>query len=118
MWRNNMIKLMDIINESIRIPEHRLSLARIQVNMEKILPELTATQNNKLTQLFTELSEMATHLNSLPYTKFNYEDWKLYMLEVEEKVNELHEAVQKIADKKKDLNCQPLIIAIQETLGY
>lgn len=113
-----MIRLTDLLQESVMAPENRISLGRIHINLEKILPELTKAQSNKLTKLFEEVSLVSMQLNGKPYTKFNHQEWIAELAMLDAKINDLREEVMKISKKKETLNCSPLIKALDEALGY
>jgi len=95
---------------------NRINLMKIGTLMEKITPELNKTQSKKVTELFTEISMMATQLNVLPYTKFNMEAWQLLILGTNQKLMELKEEVAKIASGKQNINCAPLLNALDEAI--
>lgn len=112
-----MIRLKDIIAESfVNAPENRVNLNGISVIMEKILPELADKDSKKLVTLYAELSEMATQLNAMPYTKFNMDGWTLALLAAKSKVHELKEEITKIAESKESLDCSTLLKALDEIL--
>ena len=95
---------------------NRINLMKIGALMEKITPELNKTQSKKVTELFTEISMMATQMNVLPYTKFNMEAWQLLILGTNQKLMELKEEVAKIASGKQNINCSPLLNALDEAI--
>lgn len=95
---------------------NRVNLMKIGTLMEKITPELNKNQSKKVTELFTEISMMATQLNVLPYTKFNAEAWELLIFGTNQKLMELKEEVAKIASGKQNINCAPLLKALDEAI--
>lgn len=113
-----MIRLTDLMKESVMAPENRISLGRIHVNLEKVLPELTKTQSDKLTKLFEDVSLVSMQLNAKPYTKFNHQEWVAELAMLNANIKKLREEVMKISNKKESLNCEPLIKALDEALGY
>ena len=117
-----MIKMRDIIvesllTESVMHPVHRISLGRIQINLEKVLPEVTKKQAKKLEKIFEEISDVATTLNAIPYTKFDHSAWVIEIELLNNKLQELQKEAQSIAKNKK-IDCAPLMKALQEVLGY
>jgi hypothetical protein len=97
---------------------NRINLMKIGALMEKITPELNKNQSKKVTELFTEISMMATQLNVLPYTKFNAEAWELLIFGTNQKLMELKEEVAKIASGKQNINCAPLLKALDDAILY
>jgi hypothetical protein len=91
---------------------------RVSTNLEKILPELTAAQATKLTEMMTEISVAVSALNTLPYTIFNADEWNIYILAATQAVGALKEEVVKISEKKESVNCAPLIKALDEVFSY
>jgi hypothetical protein len=115
MDKKNSLLLKDLLREA---KENRINLMRISTLMEKILPEVTAPQSKKLTEMFTEVSMMVTHLNSLPYTKFNVTEWQILIATTYAKITELRETVGKISEENTSINCKPLIKALDEVFIY
>lgn len=112
-----MIKLTDILLENAY---NRVNLMKIGALMEKALPELTKDQSEKLTELFTELSMMATNMNGLPYTVKEYKlnEWQLLIASFHKKLDEFRSEVMNIHEKSDKVNCTPLIKALDEVLTY
>lgn len=112
MWRNKMsLLLKDLLRENM---ERRLNLMKVQAIMEKVLPEISKEQANKLSELFTEASIMATQLNMTPYTKFKMVEWQLSIGAVHAKLYELKEEVMKICEKENRVDLMPLVRALEE----
>lgn len=103
--------LKDLLRESA---ERRLNVMRIQVLVEKVLPEVTEAQSKKLVELMAEVSMLATNLNAIPYTIFNVTEWQIAIAATYMKVTELREEVVKISESGKTVNCAPLIKALDE----
>lgn len=68
--------------------------------------------------MMTELTISVTNLNSLPYTIFNADVWDVHIAATSTAINALKEEITKISEKKKDVNCAPLIKALDEVLTY
>jgi hypothetical protein len=109
------ISLKKMMVESM-VKENRVNLMKIGALLEKVYPELTKAQNTKLTELFTEVSMLATQMNTIPYTKFNMDAWQLLLLSTNTKLMELKEEVAKVAGNKKNINCAPLLKALDEAI--
>jgi len=103
--------LKDLLRENM---ERRLNLMKVQAIMEKVLPEVSKEQANKLSELFTEISMMATQMNATPYTKFNLMEWKLSLAMVHTKLYEMKEEVMKIAEAENRVDLMPLVRALEE----
>lgn len=96
-----MIRLTSLLNESML--ERRVNLVKVQTVMEKLYPELTDTQSKKLTELCTEAHMMASQLNSTRYirTEGSIMEWKLLVMALQSKLNELKQEVVSICEQKK-----------------
>ena len=108
-----MIRLRNLIMENT---ENRINLMKIESIMTKVIPELSAAQSSKLLELFTEANVMAATLNMLPFTvKDNrMNEWYALIDSFKTTVMELREEICSIADKKKDVDFNPLILALDE----
>ena len=114
---NVMVKLSDLILENA-ILERRINLQRVEMALEKILPELKPADKKILEELFLPIKEMVEKTNAEPYTIFNAEKWRLICMIVYGQLASLHIAVEEIAEKNKDVNCLVLIRAINGILTY
>jgi len=113
------ILLRNLISEVANTgPEQRVSLSKISSILEKVLPELTKAQSNKLTELFEEFSEMCSHLNSVPYTRTDNDisNWQVMVSAANEVVGKMREEVEKISESKKGIDLNPLMLALDEVL--
>ena len=68
------LSLKSILRENV---ENRINLMRLTALLEKVTCCISAAHAKTLTETFAEVSMMATNLNSLPYTKFNMNEWQL-----------------------------------------
>lgn len=109
------LRLKDLLRESA---ERRLNVMRIQVLVEKVLPEVTESQAKTLTELCAEICMRATNLNAIPYTIFNAREWQLAIMETYMKITELREEVVKISEGGKQECCAPLLKALDEVFTY
>jgi hypothetical protein len=107
-----MIRLKDILLENT---ENRVNLMKLEALMEKMLPELTKTENTKLTQLCTEVHEMVGKFNTLPYTIHNRDDWTVLRIALMAKLLEIKTEAEKMVDSDK-VDVQPFIKALDEIL--
>jgi hypothetical protein len=113
------ILLRDLISEAGNTgPENRVTVMKIASILEKVLPELTKKQAEKLTELFEEISLMATHLNSAQYTvkENDLYNWESVLSEANETVDKMRTEVEKLAESKKNVDFRPLILALDEVL--
>jgi hypothetical protein len=108
-----MIRLTKLLLENT---ENRISLMKLESIMARVIPELSAAQSSKLLELFTEVTVMAAALNMLPYTVKNnrLDEWHMLTNSFKTMVLSLREEICSIADKKKDVNFNPLILALDE----
>jgi hypothetical protein len=63
-----------MLNENI---ENRISLAKIQIIMEKIVPELKKKNLEKIQNKCNEIHKMADMLNNTPYTIHGVDKWNI-----------------------------------------
>jgi hypothetical protein len=110
-----MIKLQHLLLESAA-KLNRVNLMKINTLLEKIMPSLNKNQSKKITELFTEISMLATQMNALPYTQFNADAWHFIIFGANAKLVELKEEVVKISNSKADINCAPLLVALDEAI--
>jgi hypothetical protein len=117
MWRNKMIRLTDLLTESM--VERRVNLMKIQAIMEKLYPELTDSQSKKLMELCAEVHMMASQMNTIPYirTESSLVEWTLLVTAFKVKVNELKEEVVKVCEDKK-IDSATVVKALDEVLTY
>lgn len=107
----NSLLLKNLLRENM---ERRVNLMKVSAIMDKVLPEVSKEQGKKLTELFTEVSMLATQMNVLPYTKFNITEWQISVATIHVKLHELKEEVVKIADKENRVDLMPLVRALEE----
>jgi hypothetical protein len=110
-----MIRLTELLREA---KENRINLMRISTLMEKVIPEITEPQSKKLTELFAETSMLVTNLNSMPYTKFNINEWQVMLVATYAKLNEFRQEVIKISETATAPDCKVLINALDEVFNY
>jgi len=108
-----MIRLKDILMEH-GSKERRINLMKLEVLMEKLLPELTKAQATKLTQICTEIYQMATTLNETPYKIWNANpEWPLVKLALKSKLMEAKEEASKLLESDK-VDIRPFVKALDE----
>lgn len=107
-----MIRLQDILLENT---ENRVNLMKLQALMEKMTPELTKTENTKLTQLCTEVHDMVGQFNMLPYTIHNRDEWTVLRITLMAKLMEVKGEAEKLLDSDK-VDVKPFIKALDELI--
>jgi len=107
-----MIKLKDILLENT---ENRVNLMKLEALMEKMLPEMTKTENSKITQLCTEVHDMVGKLNTLPYTIHNRDEWTVLRIMLMAKLTEVKTEAEKMLDSDK-VDVRPFIKALDEII--
>jgi hypothetical protein len=107
-----MIRLTDLLLETT---ENRVNLMKLEVLMEKFLPELTKTQNTTLTQLCLDVHTMTGTLNMLPYTIHNATEWKLLHAALMLKLLEVKREAEKLTNHET-INIKPFINALDELI--
>lgn len=110
-----MIRLKELLNEVSFPKENRINLMKLTALMEKLLPELTKAQAKKLTELCTEVHEMASKLNETRYTVFNWNEWNILKLGMMTKLLEVKEEASKLTKSDK-IDIKPFIIALDEII--
>lgn len=106
------------VNENAQITTRRFNPVKLNVLMEKLLPELTKSQAKKLVEIYADICAMATALNMTQYTKFNMSEWVILKTATAVKLTEMKDEAQKISSKKKDIDFRPLIKALEEAVTY
>jgi len=110
--RSVMIKLKNILLENT---ENRINLLKLEALMEKLTPELTKTQNTKISQLCTEMHEMVDALNKLPYTIHNHMEWKVLRLGLMGKLLEVKAEAEKLVENGV-VGIAPFVKALDELI--
>lgn len=113
-----MIRLQDIIMENNTAQGHtenRVSLIKIAVIMEKVLPSVDKSVATRLTELFAEVSDITSTLNATPYTKFNMEGWEFAKAALYAKIVEMKVEVEKLCESDK-VDVKPLVKALDEII--
>lgn len=109
------IKITELINENT---ENRVNLMRLDAILEDFAPKLTTKEQEKLADVYVELTELVNSLNTTPYSIFNNRDWKLLNMILMGKVAQMKLVVEDIAEDNKEIDCWPLIKAIDLILTY
>lgn len=108
-------RLKDLIMEGTT---NRVSLHRLDAILEDIAPKLGKKEQEKLASAYVEVKELADSLNMTPYTIFNHEHWKLLNVILMGKVAELKLVMGDIAKDNKEVDCWPVMKAIDLILTY
>ena len=107
------ISLRSLLREA---KEARITLAKVDVVMEKMCPEFTGDQKKRLIKKIDEIKIMADTLNAMPYTIHNASEWHTMCFMAEIKLMELRAEAISIAEKNEDLNIGQFITAIDSIL--
>lgn len=107
-----MIRMTQLLNENM---ENRVSLMKVTAIMEKMLPEVTKAQSNKLMELCAEAHNMAGVLNQIPYTIHGTEKWNTLKAAMLLKLVEIREEAMKLDPEK--INVKPYIVALDEVIA-
>ena len=111
-----MARLKDLLTEGVT--ERRVNLMRVEATLENLAHHLSDKDQEKLAKVFVELNEVACSLNETPQTIFNPLQWKLLNMVLAGKVAELRLVVEDIAEDNKEVDCWPLIKAIDLVLVH
>jgi L-rhamnose mutarotase len=98
--------------------ENRVNLMRLDAILEKLAPQLSTSEQEKLADVYIDLKEIADALNVTPYTIFNNADWKLLIMIMMGKVAQMKLIVNEIAEDNKEVDCWPLMKALDLVLVY
>jgi hypothetical protein len=109
-----MIKLTNLLVEGTT--ERRINLMRVEAVLENLAHHLSSKDQQKLAKVFVELHEIACSLNETPQTIFNTVQWKLLNMILAGKVAELRLIAEDIAEDNKNVDCWPLVKAIDTIL--
>lgn len=108
-------KLTDLITEGTT---NRVSLHRLDAILATLAEKLEKKEQEKLASAYIEVKELADTLNTTPYTIFNHEHWKLLNMMLTGRVAELKLVVEDIAKDNKEIDCWPVMKAIDLILTY
>jgi len=111
-----MTRLKTLLNEVTSQVPRRVQLMRVEAVLEAVAPKLNAKDQTKLAGIYVELKTMAESLNATPYTVFNNEHWKLLEMILRGKVAEFKLIAEDIAEDNKDVDCWPLVKALDTIL--
>ena len=98
--------------------ENRVNLMRLDAILEKLAPQLSTSEQEKLADVYIDLKEIANALNVTPQTIFNNADWKLLNMILMGKVAQMKLVVNEIAEDNKEVDCWPLMKALDLVLVY
>lgn len=111
-----MIRLTDLLLENMK--ENRINLVKLQTILEKTVPEMSASANKTLTEMFAEITVMALALNSIPYTGMGQRmvEWQFAIGALNSKLMEMRDEVVKLKESSETMDCCPLVNALDELL--
>jgi hypothetical protein len=109
------IKMKNLIMENT---ENRVNLMRLEEILAKVAPQLSTSEQEKLADVYVELKMLVESLNVTPHTVFNNKDWKLLNMILMGKVAQMKLVVEEIAEDNKEVDCWPLVKAIDLVLIY
>jgi uncharacterized protein YfdQ (DUF2303 family) len=109
------IRMTELINENT---ENRVNLMRVDAILEDFAPKLTTKDQEKLADVYVDLKELVESLNTTPHTIFNNKDWKLLNMILMGKVAQMKLVVEDIAEDNKEVDCWPLMKALDLILTY
>lgn len=110
-----MIRLTELLVEHGN-KERRVSLTKLEVLMEKMLPEFKKSEATKLTELCAEVHQIVQDLNKLPYNLWNaYPEWLVLKATFIGKLMEVKIEAQKLHSEKCD--CTAFIKALDELIA-
>ena len=110
------IKLKDLLSESTSQVTRRVELMRVEAILETLAPKLSESEQKQIAGIYVELKAMAESLNMTPYTVFNNEHWTLLEMILRGKVAEFKLIAEDIAEDNKDVDCWPLVKALDTVL--
>jgi O6-methylguanine-DNA--protein-cysteine methyltransferase len=111
-----MIKLKDLLSEATSQVPRRVELMRVEAILENIASKLSEAEQKKIAEVYLDLKMVAESLNMTPYTVFNNQHWTLLEMIVRGKVAEFKLIAEDIAEDNKDVDCWPLVKALDTIL--
>jgi O6-methylguanine-DNA--protein-cysteine methyltransferase len=111
-----MAKLKDLLSEVTSQVPRRVELMRVEAILENIAPKLSEAEQKKIAEIYLDLKMMTDSLNMTPYTVFNNQHWTLLEMIVRGKVAEFKLIAEDIAEDNKDVDCWPLVKALDTIL--
>jgi hypothetical protein len=105
-----MMKLKNLLTEGRTT--RRVDLMRIEVVLENLAHHLSSAEQKKLAEAYVNLCQIANVFNETPYTIFNTEQWQLMNMILAGKIAEMRIIAEDIAEDNKDVDCWPLVKAI------
>jgi hypothetical protein len=109
-----MIKLAHLLTEVRNT--RRINLMRVEVVLENLAHHLSTSEQKKLAEAYVDLCQIANVLNEIPYTLRNTEQWELLNMILAGKIAELRIIAEDIAEDNKNVDCWPLVKAIDTIL--
>jgi len=111
-----MAKLKDLLSEVTSQAPRRVELMRVEAILENIASKLSESEQKKIAEVYLDLKMMTDSLNMTPYTVFNNQHWTLLEMIVRGKVAEFKLIAEDIAEDNKDVDCWPLVKALDTIL--
>jgi hypothetical protein len=105
-----MIKIADLLMEGTTT--RRVNLVNLEVVLGNLAHHLSTEEQKKLAEAFINLCEVSVVLNETQYTIFNTTQWQLLNMILAGKLAELRLIAEDIAEDNKEVDCWPLIKAI------
>jgi phosphoglycerate-specific signal transduction histidine kinase len=93
------MRLSKLLKES---KYNRIYTDKIKVTIEKVAASLPESKQNKLNALFTDLLECVFCINSTPYGLFSIHPVESKLTELDGKIKELREFLEKECNKDSD----------------
>lgn len=109
--------MRDIIHENSAqgYTENRVNLTKVNVIMEKFIPNIKENESARLLDIFKDVASLTEILNVTPYTIHNARMWEFSKAIFYGKLTELREEVENL--KASDtVNAVPLLKALDEIL--
>jgi hypothetical protein len=97
---------------------NRVALQRLDALLCGVGEKLNKKEQEKLASAYVDLKELVDTLNMTPYTIFNHDHWKLLNIILMGKVAEIKLVIDEIAKNNKEIDCWPVMKAIDLILTY
>lgn len=110
-----MIRLKNLMFENL---ENRVNLTKLQTVLEKLYEQLSESDMKSVQEVFLELSEMVSQLNTSRYirTEQGLVEWSIAAAAFRQKVAELQEQVLKLSEKQTEVNFSTTLSVLEELL--
>jgi len=109
-----MTRMRDLISEATigSGNENRVSLMKVEIILEGLVKQLSEKEQEKLAEVYVQLKFLGEGLNTIPRTAFNGDHWRWMNFALMGKIAEMRMVVEDISSDNKEVDCRPLMGAL------